>query len=86
MIAEINHPKVIQLAKELTNYTGETITQAIISALYDRLLQEQTKYQLAPHTLQEELLQIGKECAALPVLDDRTANEILGYNEKGLPS
>lgn len=86
MIAEIDHPKIIQLAKKLTTYTGETVTQAIINALNERLLQEQTKYEMVSHPMREEILRIGKECAALPVLDNRTADEILGYDENGLPS
>lgn len=35
--------------------------------------------------LKEELLAIGKHCAALPLLDSRTPDQILGYNEQGLP-
>jgi len=35
----------------------------------------------------EEILAIGRECAALPVRDKRAADEILGYTEHplGLP-
>lgn len=29
------------------------------------------------------LLEISDRCAALPVLDDRSREEILGYNENG---
>ena len=35
--------------------------------------------------LAEELLAIGKRCAALPLLDKRSAEQILGYNAQGLP-
>ncbi len=35
--------------------------------------------------LKEELLSIGKYCAALPLLDDRTPEQILGYNDNGMP-
>jgi antitoxin VapB len=31
------------------------------------------------------LLQIGRRCAALPELDSRSAEEIIGYDEHGLP-
>jgi antitoxin VapB len=31
------------------------------------------------------LRDIGERCAKLPVLDDRTPDEILGYDEHGLP-
>ncbi len=34
----------------------------------------------------QELIAIGRRCAALPDLDSRSAEDILGYDEKGLPS
>lgn len=34
----------------------------------------------------EEMMEIGKRCAALPDLDTRSRGEILGYDERGLPS
>jgi len=36
-------------------------------------------------SIKHELLRIGRECAALPVLDARPPDEILGYDEAGLP-
>jgi len=36
--------------------------------------------------LKERLLAIGLRCAALPLRDRRTADEILGYDESGMPS
>ena len=39
---------------------------------------ERKKYRPQPSSLQEELLRIGQECAALPILDRRTPDEILG--------
>jgi antitoxin VapB len=32
-----------------------------------------------------EILEIGKRCAALPDLHQRSAEEILGYDKHGLP-
>jgi antitoxin VapB len=37
-------------------------------------------------SLADEILEIGKRCSALPDLDTRTAEEILGNDEHGLPS
>jgi len=39
-----------------------------------------------PHRLADELMEIAEHFANLPVLDDRTPEEILGYDENGLPS
>lgn len=30
--------------------------------------------------------EISRRCAAMPVLDDRTPDEIVGYDENGLPA
>lgn len=34
----------------------------------------------------DELAAIRRRCAALPALDDRSAEEIVGYDDRGLPS
>jgi PHD/YefM family antitoxin component YafN of YafNO toxin-antitoxin module len=39
-----------------------------------------------PTDLKGLLLQIGRECAALPLLDHRTAEEIIGYDSHGVPA
>ncbi len=36
--------------------------------------------------LKSEILEIGEQCSALPLLDSRTADEILGYDISGLPA
>jgi antitoxin VapB len=79
MALTINHPEANLLIQELTSYTGETLTQAVLNALRERIKTEKEKRKAAT-SLTNELLQIGKECAALPVLDNRTPEEILGYN------
>jgi len=46
-------------------------------------LWEQKKHQQID--LKSELLAIGKRCATLPVLDKRSPEEIIGYNQYGIP-
>jgi prevent-host-death family protein len=36
--------------------------------------------------LKDVLLRIGRECAVLPLLDHRTAEEIIGYDGHGVPA
>lgn len=81
----VNHPEVDELARAISVYTGETVAQATVIALRERLERERSK-RLSPRLLKENLLRIGRECAALPLLDRRTPDEILGYDEKGLPA
>ena len=83
MSLNIKHPKADQLARTLAHQTGETITEAVIKALEERLLKTKGRY--APIELRETLLKIGHRCAALPDRDQRSPEEILGYDEHGLP-
>lgn len=72
-----------QLATELARITGETKTQAVIAALQERLLRVRRARDQAQSG--EELLAIARHCAALPVLDPRTADQVMGYDGHGLP-
>ncbi len=80
----INHPEVTQLAQELVNFTGETVSQAVLIALRERLEREKEKQGQA--LLKKELLQIGQQCAALPILNQRSPEAILGYDQHGVPA
>ena len=83
MALSIKHPEADRLARELANSTGEGITEAVIKALRERLARE--KGRKRGRRLSEELRAIGERVAALPVLDSRAPEEILGYDERGLP-
>ena len=64
--------------------TGETITEAVTRALEERLSaqrrQRDRKGQLARAAALDELFD---RMASYPVLDDRPADVLLGYNEDG---
>ncbi|HEX4955514.1 MAG TPA: type II toxin-antitoxin system VapB family antitoxin [Thermoanaerobaculia bacterium] len=83
MALSIKHPEADLLARELAAVTGESLTDAVLNALKERLRRLRGR-PTAPR-LQDELAAIRKRCAALPVLDSRSADEILGYDEHGLP-
>ncbi len=83
MPLSIKHPEAERLARALAARTGETITQAITKSLEERLLREEGKSKIA--NLKDDLIEIGKRCAALPDCDERTADEIIDYDEHGLP-
>lgn len=83
MALNIRNPEVEELAETLARVTGETKTEAVRRALRDRLTR--LRRERAKRRLADELDAIAKECAALPVRDDRTADEILGYDEHGTP-
>jgi antitoxin VapB len=83
MALSIKHPEADRLARELAQSTGEGLTEAVIKALRERLAREKGRKRRRP--LSDELRAIGERVAALPVLDRRTPEEILDYDERGLP-
>jgi len=83
MPLSIKDPAADRLARELAHATGESITTAVAVALSERL--ERVRGLPRGRDLAGELTAIALRCAALPVLDDRPDEEILGYDEHGLP-
>jgi antitoxin VapB len=73
-----------RLARALAKRTGETLTEAVINALRERLERQLRKEQTV-EALIKDVMEIGRHCAALPVLDRRRPDEILGHDENGLP-
>lgn len=72
------------LARKLAERTGETITVATKRALEERL--RRTGSEARKAALLEDLEAIRNRMAALPVLDNRSPDEIIGYDENGVPS
>jgi antitoxin VapB len=84
MALNINDPEADRLARELAEQTGETIEQAVITSLRDRLVAAKKAAEV--DRIVEEAMAIGRHFSSLPVLDPRTPDEILGYDENGLPT
>lgn len=72
-----------KLADALARLTGETKTDAVTKALRDRLAR--VRRERAKRSLADELDELAQQCAALPVLDRRSDDEILGYDDTGTP-
>jgi antitoxin VapB len=83
MALSIKNREADRLARELAQTTGESLTEAVIRALRERLRRERGRVR-GPR-LKDELRAIRERCAALPVLDGRAPDEILGYDDAGLP-
>ena len=83
MALNIRNPETERLAADLAKLTGKTKTQAVTEALRERL--ERLRRRRAGRRLADELDEIARHCAELPVLDHRDADEVLGYDEHGLP-
>lgn len=83
MALNIRNREAEQLAAAVSKLTGETKTEAVTNALRDRLAR--LRRQRAHRRLADDLDEIARHCARLPVRDGRPAEEILEYNEQGLP-
>ena len=84
MALSLKHPEADRLAREVADATGEGITEAVINALRERLARLKNRRRRA-RALSEELRAIGERVAAMPVLDPRSPDDILDYDERGLP-
>ena len=83
MALNIRSRETEALATELARLTGETKTEAVTRAVRDRL--ERVKRARRKRSLADELDAIALQCAALPIVDARSADQILGYDAAGLP-
>ena len=82
MALSIKNPEVEQAAKELAQLRGQTVTRAVLEAVRAALLRERGR-RVAP-CIKQTILEVSARCAALPDLDTRDPDEILGYNEEGV--
>ena len=72
-----------RLARQVAGETGESLTEAIQRSLEERWerLKRRRKNQILTGQIEDLLRRVD----ALPNLDPRPENEILGYGEDGIP-
>jgi antitoxin VapB len=83
MALSIKNTETERLARQVARETGETLTEAIERALLERL--ERLKLRRQGHIMTEKLEDILRRVDALPALDTRPEEELLGYDSQGLP-
>lgn len=84
MALSLKDAETDRLAREVAKLTGESLTEAVRKALAERLERERRK-RGRDKGLAERLDELAKECAALPDYDTRSPDEIIGYDEYGVP-
>lgn len=83
MTLNIKDPETDRLARNLAKITGESLTEAINKALCARLEKEmRRRSKLIDRVRVDEIV---KRIASRPILDDRSPDEIIGYDDYGLP-
>ena len=83
MALNIKNPETHRLAQALADATGGTLTDAVTEALRERLsdLEKPDSFEV----LWREVEEIQGFVADLPDRDHRSSEEVLGYDEHGLP-
>jgi antitoxin VapB len=83
MALSIKNSETERLARQIARETGESLTEAIQQALKERL--ERLPQRRRGRIVAERLADILRRVDALPTLDTRTEDEILGYDSQGIP-
>ncbi len=86
MPLNVKNDEAHQLARELAQLTGQSITDAVTRALKDAVARARATRSGHVERIKAEVEEITAHFASLPILDNRTDDEILGYDEKGMPS
>ena len=82
MSLNIKNEETHKRARKLARLTGETMTEAVDRAIAERL--ERIRRSRDREAVAGRLLEIGRACKRLRVLDERTPEDML-YDERGLP-
>ena len=82
MALNIKDPETDRLARELAERMGTSITAALRTALEERLARTRPRVDIA----YSDLIAIGERGRRRPVIDHRSEDEILGYDEHGIPT
>jgi len=86
MALSIKTDEADRLARELAAEIGETLTEAVTTALRERLdrIRSRTRIDIAERLDRlDRLDRLSLEYSAMRVVDDRTPDEIIGYDENG---
>jgi antitoxin VapB len=85
MALSIKDEEADRLARELAAATGESLTEAVTKALRDRLRVVRGDNRTDAEYL-ADIQRIVADYNQRPVVDDRSPDEIIGYDKNGLPS
>jgi antitoxin VapB len=80
----IKDPEVHQLAVELARRTKRSLTEVVKESLRESLARQRSS-QIESQRVVERVMRIAERIATSPVLDPRTPDELLGYNDIGVP-
>ena len=83
MALSIKNDSTERLARQVANETGESLTEAIQRALEERW--RRLKNERRNRVLRGQIEDLLRRVDELPTLDSRNEDQILGYDEHGMP-
>ena len=83
MPLSIKNDATERLARQVASETGESLTEAIQKALEERW--DRLRAKRRGRLLAVQLEDLLRRVDALPTLDSRAEDDILGYDEHGIP-
>ena len=83
MPLSIKNQNAERLVRQIASETGESLTGAIEKALEERW--QRLQQQRRNRVLYPQIEEILRRVDALPTLDSRSEDEIMGYDENGIP-
>lgn len=83
MALNVKSAEADRLARELTAVTNESLTEAVTIALRERLARLRNQQH---SDIVARLRRLTAWYTSLPIQDPRTPDEIIGYDEHGLPA
>ena len=81
-VLNIKNEEAYRLASQLAELKSESLTEAVLKSLRERMEREGAR---SDDDLLERIKAIADELAKAPVYDTRTPDEIIGYDEFGVP-
>ena len=84
MTLNIKSEEADRLARQLARIAGESLTEAVTEALRERLARLEGRRRR--RWLRDDVARMQERISALPRLDGRTDDEIVGYDAAGLPT
>lgn len=85
MAINIKSTEAERLVRELAELTGESITDAIHHAVRERLTRERLRRMGGVERSWSRIERIQERIGAVPLVDGRTVEELLAYDERGVP-
>jgi len=84
MAFSIKNDEADRIVRELSTRTGDGVTAVVLTALREHL--KRVTGRRSSLGLSEDIRRMQDRIAALPRRDDRSNDELIGYDANGLPS